>query len=90
MSRRATAVILGVFLLFVVFTVYQSLDLGRFSCRVCVEYQGRTACRSASAPTREEAIRTATDNACAQLTSGMSEIMACTQAPPVSIECEGD
>jgi hypothetical protein len=40
----------------------------------------------ASGTTREQAVRTATDNACALIASGMTESMACTSAPPVSVK----
>jgi hypothetical protein len=53
-----------------------------------MEFRGSTACRTASAETREDAIRTAADNACAQLVSGMTDSIACTQTPPKSISCK--
>jgi hypothetical protein len=53
-----------------------------------MEFRGGTACRTASAETREDAIRTAADNACAQLVSGMTDSIACTQTPPKSISCK--
>ena len=39
--------------------------------------------------TREEAVRTATDNACAFLASGMTQSVECTtRTAPVSVTCE--
>jgi hypothetical protein len=88
MSRISRILIVVGFLAVIGYIVYSSLRLNRFSCEVCMEFGGSTACRSASADTREEAIRTATDNACAQLVSGMTGTMACTQSVPKSIRCK--
>lgn len=74
-----------VFLGFVVYLVYSTLHINRFTCEVCVEFDGRTACRTASGATREDAQRVAQDNACAQLTSGMSNTRICGARPPLSV-----
>lgn len=52
---------------------------------VCVEYESRNNCRIASGPTQEQALRTATDNACATIASGMTASMSCGRKPPVSV-----
>jgi len=71
--------------------VLHTLSSLELSCEVCVQFQGRTACREAYGVTREEATRTAIDNACAQLASGMAESVACTtRTEPTSIQCAGD
>ena len=74
--------------LFVGYVVYTSLGLDKVSCEVCVEFRGETACRTASGTTREEAVRTATENACAQLVSGMTDSMDCGRTVPKSINCQ--
>ena len=65
--------------------VYTSFGNRRFHCEVCVAYNGRTSCRKASAANREAALRSATDNACAQIASGVTETMGCTSAAPTSL-----
>jgi hypothetical protein len=85
MSKLSKILIVVGFLAVIGYIVYSSLRLNKFSCEVCMEFRGSTACRTASADTREEAIRTAADNACAQLASGMTDSIACTQTPPKSI-----
>lgn len=55
-------------------------------CRVCIAYNGQTDCRTASAASREEAQRSATTAACAQLAGGVSDSMRCENTPPQSIE----
>jgi hypothetical protein len=57
-----------------------------FRCRVCIAYNGRTDCRTAAAQTREEAQRSATTTACAQLAGGVSDSIRCENTPPQSIE----
>lgn len=58
------------------------------SCEVCIDYEGASQCRTASGKTREEAIRTATTNACTFLSSGMSDSIRCSNTPPSSVTCE--
>jgi hypothetical protein len=65
--------------------VYSTLDLQGYSCEVCVTFNGRTNCAKASGTSREEAQRTATDTACAPITGGMSETIACSNTPPDSV-----
>ncbi len=79
------AAVFGAILLLLI--LYASLGLGQYTCQVCVEFNGRQKCRSAAGPTREEAQRTATDNACSFLASGMTESIRCTQTLPVSVKC---
>ena len=67
--------------------IYSTLGLGQYSCEVCVTYRGQKNCATSSAPTEEEAIRTATDVACAPISSGMTESIQCSNTPPDSIDC---
>lgn len=55
-------------------------------CTVCMEYDGQKKCRSATGPDQEQCQRTASDNACAFLASGMTNSMACGRTKPVSVE----
>ncbi len=85
MSRWLKLVIAGVVLLLFAALVYSTLSLARYECEVCVTFNGRSACRVAAGATREEAIRTASDNACAFLASGRTDSMACGRTPPTRI-----
>lgn len=67
------------------FVVYSTLGTGRIRCEVCITYQGRQACRTASASTRELALRTATENACALISSGVTDSNQCHNTPPDSV-----
>ena len=66
--------------------VYSTLDLQGYSCEVCITFNGRTNCAKASGTSREEAQRTATDTACAPITAGMSETIACSNTAPDSVK----
>lgn len=62
----------------------------RENCEVCITFRGRSQCRGAYGQTREEAIRTATDNACAFLAAGMTASVECQNTPPDRVVCAGD
>ena len=70
--------------------VYSMLQQAKVSCEVCVTFRGNTQCRTAIGPTRDEAIKAATSNACGYLASGMADSIACTNTPPRSVACDGD
>ena len=72
-------------LVFLGFVIYSTLHAGGVRCQVCITFQGRNACRTASARTRELALRTATENACAQISSGVTDSNQCNNTPPDSV-----
>lgn len=57
----------------------------RVRVEVCMAFNGRRDCRAAQAKNRQEALRTAVTNACAQLAGGVTESMQCENTPPESI-----
>jgi hypothetical protein len=67
--------------------IYSTMGLQQYSCKVCMTYRGETNCSTARAPTREEAVRTASDVACATISSGMTESIQCSNTPSDSTEC---
>jgi hypothetical protein len=66
------------------------LAMGQFSarCEVCMTFNGRTVCETALAADRAEAQSQATSSACAQLTKGVTDVVACTRMVPKSVSCE--
>jgi hypothetical protein len=68
------------------FVVFSSFQGERVKCRVCIVFNGRRDCRTASAANRMEAQRTATTNACAQLASGVTDSGQCENTAPESVE----
>ncbi len=67
--------------------VAAALEQDEYVCEVCVTFLDRTICREAAGPTPEEATRTAQDNACAFLASGMTQVVSCGKTRPDSVSC---
>ncbi|MCC6538775.1 MAG: hypothetical protein IT162_14565 [Bryobacterales bacterium] len=76
--------IFGAAFLAVMYTSTRNLAAHRVE--VCIEFNGREACRAASGATPELARRTATDNACALIASGMTDSIACSNTTPKSVK----
>ena len=68
------------------YIVISSLRPAGARVRVCMSFKGGSDCRTASAANRQEALRTAVTNACAQLSGGVIESNQCETSTPVSIE----
>ncbi len=71
----------------IVFVVVSSLQLEAYSCEVCMRYKGRTQCRTVGGATLQEARTAAIANACAFISSGVTDSLACTRLEPVSENC---
>jgi hypothetical protein len=67
--------------------IYATLGESQVECEVCLDFGGRSACRSGSAVDREHAIRGAVAAACALLSSGVTDGIACGSTPPRSVSC---
>ena len=62
-------------------------DATAWQCEVCVTFRGAQACREALGPTEKDATRTAQDNACGLVSSGMTQSISCANTVPDSITC---
>ena len=87
MSKKVRLVIVVFVLAAVVYIVTSSMETAKVSCEVCVDFKGRQACRTARGPTRDDAIVTGRDNACAQIVSGRTENILCGGSQPRSVVC---
>ena len=86
---RKAGLVGGVFALLLLGAIgYFSLGLEQFTCEVCMDFQGRTQCRTASGADRPTAVQTARDNACAFLVHSKTEGFLCGQTPPARITCQ--
>jgi hypothetical protein len=65
--------------------VFSTFHQERVRCQVCMSFDGQRDCRTASATTRPEALRTAVSNACAQLASGVTATTQCESKTPDSV-----
>jgi hypothetical protein len=70
------------------YVVVESFRLEAATCEVCMSYNGRSQCRSVSGSTTDEARKAAITNACAFLSAGVTDTMACGRQQPVSEKCE--
>lgn len=83
---KKTVLIAIVFALgFLVMVVMTTFGGKRQRVEVCMEFNGGRDCRTAQAATREEALRTAVTNACAQLAGGVIQSSQCERTPPASV-----
>ena len=80
-------VLLGILFCAIVLAViiYSSMNLARQRVEVCMQFNGNTACRTAAGSTKEFALRTATTNACSQISSGVTDSIACERSEPVKV-----
>jgi len=75
-----------VFVIVVIAAIYYSTaNLAAHRVEVCMEFKGLTSCRTASGSTEQFALRTATNNACATIASGVTDSVACDQSTPKKV-----
>jgi hypothetical protein len=85
MTRILTGIVIGA--LFIAALFFATRSHTGVECELCVEFRGRTACRTAGAADRDEAIRAAVTTACAVLASGVTDGIQCDRTPPHSVRC---
>jgi len=73
---------------FIAAMVYATLGESQVKCEVCLEFEGRSACRNSAAVDRDNAISGAVTAACAVLSGGVTDGIACTSTPPRSVRCD--
>lgn len=64
---------------------YSTMGIASHRVEVCMEFDGRASCRTTSGSTRDFALRTAISNACATISSGVTDSMACERATPTKV-----
>ena len=67
------------------FIVYSSMNMAQYRVEVCMSFQGQASCRTASADSQDHAMRSAVNNACALIASGVTDTMSCERGNPVSV-----
>lgn len=72
---------------FVGVIVWNTMSSQKSECEVCVVFNGRRNCAVASAESEKDAETRAQQTACGPVSSGMNEIIACTNRPPVVRQC---
>ncbi len=80
-------VLIGVIFVLIVLgaIVYSSMNLSKYRVEVCMNFNGRTSCRTASGSNQEETLQTAVSNACAEIASGVTDSIACERTEPTKL-----
>ncbi len=89
MKTRTILVILLAFGLFMGAVVWSTMRGAAVECEVCLEFSGREVCRLGRGTTEAEALEAAQESACGGNASGMAELIACRNQPPVRTRCGG-
>lgn len=85
MKKTVVILAIGFAALVLAVLIFTTMGTNKFRCEVCITFNGKTACRTAGASTEAQAMRTATENACAQIASGVTDSMACESTQPQSV-----
>ena len=85
--KRSTLVVLLAIGAFIVLLALSTLRAQRAECSVCVEFEGKRNCATASAAAEDEAAESAQRTACGPVASGMDATIACGNRPPASRVC---
>ena len=64
---------------------YKIVHQPQINCEVCISFAGKSKCRKASGPDKSACQQTATDNACAFLSSGMTDSIKCASTDPTRV-----
>jgi hypothetical protein len=83
--KSSTAVAIGLFILALVTLIFYSTFSGsKYRVRLCMTYKGQTACKTVSARSEKGALENAVTGACADIASGVTDTINCTQSEPQS------
>jgi len=77
------AVLLAVAL--VALIAYSTIGLSQVRVEVCMEFEGRSNCSTTSASSKDLAMRTGIQTACATIASGVTQTMGCQNTNPSKI-----
>ena len=87
MTKRGRLVTLLMALLFAGFLLWSTLASQHVECTVVVAFGKDQGTGTASAASRDDAIREAQTAACGPLTQGMNDRIACSRVPPITTGC---
>ena len=85
--KRTSWLALGALTALISFVVWSSLRIGGVRCEVCIQFEGRQACRAVDGTGEEETLAAARTNACALIASGVTQTMACERMQPARSAC---
>lgn len=82
-KEKILGLVIGLGLLAVL--ILTTVPLNQHSVEVCMDYNGRTNCATATGTSEEEALRSATTTACAPITGGVTQTIQCQNTPPAKV-----
>ena len=83
--KPITWIIVGVAVALIGLMAYSTMGLGGYKVEVCKSFQGREACGTGVGTSEMEAMNTATQVACAKISSGMTDSHNCQISNPVKV-----
>jgi len=86
MKAKQLLVVAGVLAVLALFFVMTTAG-AKQTCRVCMEFHGRSNCATAVGRDTHEATQTAQNTACGPLVQGMDQTIACGNTPPSVAQC---
>jgi hypothetical protein len=84
---RNAIVTLAVLLPIAAVVIWSSFQVSDYECSVCMAFEGHEVCRTVTGKTEVEGLRSAIDNACALLASGVTDSLRCQRTQPQSASC---
>jgi len=86
-ARLIRAIVMTTAIVFMGIVVVRSFQIPGFECDACMEFRNMSVCRTVQAATEAEARSGAINNACALISSGVTDTLACERSTPTKLEC---
>ena len=86
-TKKSTWVVMIVLGLFMAVVIYRSFQISTYQCEVCISFRGNSVCRTVEGANELDARRAAVTNVCADLSSGVTDSMACERTEPTKVQC---
>ncbi len=83
--RKPVVVGVLVFLALIALIIFSTRGTSAHRVEVCMQFKGQTTCKTASGETQDLTLHTAISNACAEMTSGVTEVVACEHTEPSKV-----
>jgi hypothetical protein len=71
---------------FLALLAYSTLHGPRYRVEVCMTFNGQSTCKTVNAKSKDAAVRSATENACADISSGVDDTIRCQNTEPKSVK----
>ena len=65
---------------------YSTFSASPYRVKACMTFKGQTACKIVKGKSEKGALETAITGACADIASGVTDTINCTQSQPSSVE----